>query len=134
MAEKRLSQIRPWGKLKCLCRGGSFWRIISMGKSRQKMKVIGLSRPIMFKVKFLADCGDGEFTAGDVRELKAASANHWIKRGLAKKFVEKPKRKPGRPPKKKEEAKEVEKKTDTLELPSSPPITVTDPTPELEKE
>jgi len=88
----------------------------------------------MIKVKFLATCGDGEFKAGDVKELKGPSANHWIKRGLAERFVKPKKKKPGRPPKKKEEPKAAEKKTDSLELPSSPPITVTDPTPEIEKE
>ncbi|MFO7971575.1 MAG: hypothetical protein R6U40_07475 [Desulfobacterales bacterium] len=89
----------------------------------------------MIKVKFLADCG-GDFKSGSIKELKADSANHWIKRGLAQRYIEPPKRKPGRPPKKKEEAKELEEKKmgDFLDLPSSLPITLTDPAPEIEKE
>lgn len=112
--------------------------------AKSKKKNLG-SKPITLNVKFLETCRDGEFRAGEVYELKAPSAYHWMKRGLAievKKTVKKSpaKRKPGRPRKQPVKASEVkvesaEKKTEeSMPLPSStPPITVTDPTPELEK-
>ena len=106
-----------------------------MSKSAPRGKMKTPFNPIMVKVKFLASCDDGKFKAGSIHELRADSAHRWIRRGLAEKCKEPAKRKVGRPPKKKEEAKEPEKKiANYLELPSSAPITITDPTPEIEKE
>ena len=99
------------------------------------VKIKRKPRPITIRIKFLVSCGDGEFEKGDVKELNAASAHHWMKRGLAEPYDGPIKKKPGRPPKKEEEPKVEEKKTeDFLRMPSSrPPITVTDPTPEIER-
>lgn len=115
-----------------------------MAQSRKKLKMIG-GKPITFKVKFLADCGGGKFSEGEIKEMRADRAYHYIKRGLAERCSEKraaavnnpPKKKPGRPKKQPEPEKvEVEEKKteDTMgNLPSKPPITVTDKTPEMEK-
>lgn len=62
-----------------------------MAQSRKKPKVVRPA-PIKVQVKFLADCDpeDGRpvFKAGSVHELAAPSAQHWIKRGKAVRYVE----------------------------------------------
>lgn len=53
---------------------------------------------ISFEIKFHVDCdpadGSAVFKAGKVYELPASSANHWIRRNKAIKYVPKPKAKP----------------------------------------
>jgi len=118
-----------------------------MAPSQRKVKVKKPDDSIKIKIKFLEDCdpenGQPVFKKGSVRELKAPSANHWIRRGKAelyfKPIKKKAKKKPGRPPKKKNkevkadvEGKKEEKKINWFSR--TPPITHTDPTPEIEKE
>jgi hypothetical protein len=93
-------------------------------QSQRKTKVVR-PKPINVKVHFLVDCDpqDGKpvFKAGSVHELPAPSANHWIRRGKAEKYIEPVPRKEPAPEKPKYGGKSktkvkssptVEKKTD----------------------
>lgn len=107
-----------------------------MAQSRQKMK--GIGKAISIKVKFLVSCGDGKFKAGDIVELNAPSAYHWIKRGKAERYV-KSSRKKKTKSKEDENKKQISEENSnensgTSEMTRTPPITVTDPTPEITRE
>lgn len=76
-----------------------------MARSKRREKYRRAIAPLRVTVKFLTDCDPGNgkpvFKKGSVHELVISSANHWIKRGKALKYVEsaKPVKKGGRPKK-----------------------------------
>jgi len=65
-----------------------------MAASKRQQKVAKAKAPLRVTVKFLKDCDPGNgkpvFKAGLVKELVISSANHWIRRGRAVKYVEAP--------------------------------------------
>lgn len=67
-----------------------------MAASKVHEKITKAVAPLRIKVKFLKDCDPGNgkpvFKAGSIRELVISSANHWVRRGMAEKYVEKPKK------------------------------------------
>jgi len=67
-----------------------------MAASKRKEKVTKPVAPLRVKVKFLKNCDPGNgkpvFKAGTIRELVISSANHWVRRGMAEKYVERPER------------------------------------------
>ena len=102
-----------------------------MAQSQRKPKVLNPASSSV-KVKFLEDCDPGHgksiFKKGAIRELNAASARHWIRRGLAVKYVtpikkHTPVAKPKPAVKKPVEKPSViteEKKTEDGDLPEGP--------------
>lgn len=73
-----------------------------MAASKPTQKVAKAEAPLRIKVKFLTDCDPGNnkpvFKKGSIRELVISSANHWVRRGKAVKYVEPPKKaKPAKP-------------------------------------
>jgi hypothetical protein len=94
--------------------------------ARSKGKIKGAILPVM-KVKFLEDCDSDKkhFKKGSVYELAVPSANHWIKRNKAAKYIEpiktvKPKKSPGRPKKVNRSVKQV-KKEEPVDEPTEEP-------------
>ena len=65
-----------------------------MAASKPNQKVAKVKAPLRIKVKFLTDCDPGNgkpiFKKGSIKELVISSANHWVRRGKAEKYVEKP--------------------------------------------
>jgi len=82
-----------------------------MARSRRQVKV-NRPIPITVKVKFLVNCdpqdGSSIFKAGSIRELPPASANRWIRRGMAEAY----KPKAGRPPVRQKATAITEKKNE----------------------
>jgi len=74
-----------------------------MAASKRRVKVPRSASPLKVKVKFLTDCDPGGgkpvFKKGSVHELVISSANHWVTRRKAVRYVEpvKPKKPKGRP-------------------------------------
>lgn len=107
----------------------------------KKPKITSIGKAVSIKVKFLVSCGEGKFKAGEVVEMNMASANHWIKRGKAIKYVKSASKKKKakaqkatEPQEKKEMEAPDQNQGEMQELIREPPITVTDPTPEIEKD
>ena len=67
-----------------------------MGRSKPQEKIKRAIAPLRVKVKFLTDCdfsgGKPKFKKDSIRELVISSANHWVRRGKAVKYVEPPKK------------------------------------------
>jgi len=67
-----------------------------MARSKRQDKTKRLIAPLRVKVKFLEDCDPGHgkpiFKKDSIRELVISSANHWVSRGKAVKYVEKSER------------------------------------------
>ena len=67
-----------------------------MAASKPNQKVAKAIAPLRVKVKFLTDCdfsgGKPKFKKDSIRELVISSANHWVRRGKAVKYVEPPKK------------------------------------------
>jgi len=67
-----------------------------MARSKRQEKIKRPIAPLRVSVKFLEDSDPGRgksiFKKGSVKELVISSANHWIRRGKAERYVEKPMR------------------------------------------
>ena len=67
-----------------------------MAASKPNQKVAKAIAPLRVKVKFLTDCdfsgGKPKFKKDSIRELVISSANHWVRRGKAVKYMEPPKK------------------------------------------
>jgi len=85
---------------------------------------------ISFEIKFFEECdpadGSATFKAGKVYELPASSANRWIRRNKAERYVPKPKPKPAEkaPPKKRTYTRRT-----TTAKPKAPVTSKTPPVP-----
>jgi len=68
--------------------------VVLMAASKRQQKVVKPIAPLRVKVKFLKNCDPGNgkpvFKAGSIHGLVISSANHWVRRGMAEKYVEKP--------------------------------------------
>ena len=64
-----------------------------MAASKRREKIKRPIAPLRVSVKFLKDCNPGGgkpiFKAGSIHTLVISSANHWVRRGKAVKYVEK---------------------------------------------
>jgi hypothetical protein len=100
--------------------------VILMTASKRRVKVPRSASPLKVKVKFLADCdpggGKAVFKKGSVHELVVSSANHWITRRKAVRYVEpvKPAKSRGRP-KTRKEAESIVEETTAEETPEEEP-------------
>jgi hypothetical protein len=95
-----------------------------MAASKPQEKVTKTIAPLRVKVKFLKDCDPGNgkpvFKAGTIRELVISSANHWVRRGMAEKYVEKPKKVKPRAAKPRGRQRKVTVKTEPVAVESVP--------------
>jgi len=109
-----------------------------MAASKAYEKITKAVAPLRIKVKFLKDCDPGNgksvFKAGTIRELVISSANHWVRRGMAEKYVESPRKAKPKAAKPRGRQRKVAVKAEPITVETEPKVEeeVSEETPEEE--